>query len=158
MELLKNIISLHKKTLPKDPLYLFKKNKIKSFFLSIINCNWVYCKYDIDNSLIGFAIVFPIQEILILFKIIFLSTFSKSTAKRKKSIYYAKQTGILIYICISGEYQNKGYGSSLIKKFSEKQFKQILLITKPETYKSFYRKLGADKINIFNKCFCRIRL
>ena len=158
MHISENIYLLHKKSLPNDPIHLFKSKKIKCFFKSIYNLNWIKVQSK-NKEIICFVIVFPFFQFILFLYVIFLATFYKSLRTKKKRISKKRlRNGILVYICVEKEFRGNLIGSNIINSFRNDGFKNIFLITKESTYKSFYKKFKNSKINLFGKCFCLLKL
>ena len=158
MDISENIYLLHKKSLPNDPIHLFEPKKIKCFFKSISNLNWIKVQLK-DKEIVSFAIVFPFLQFILFVYVILLATFYKSLRNKKKQLSKNRlQNGILVYICVEKEFRGKLIGSTMLKSFTNEGFKNIFLITKETTYESFYKKFKNSKINIFGKCFCQLKL
>lgn len=159
MNKLDSILAVHKNCLPNDPIYAFRKNKIKSFFKSLLNKGWIKTVTDKNGNIKCFSIVIPLYKILEFMYIIFLASFAKSLSKSYLKINNSnvKRCGLLIYVCVAKEKQNQGFGSNLIRSYSS-DFTNILFLTKKETYEKFYKKMGSNRIKIFNRCLCNLPL
>ena len=160
MNKLESILAVHKNCLPNDPIYAFRKNKIKSFFKSLLNKGWIKIVRDENGNIKCFSIVIPLYKLLEFIYIIILATFAKSLSKSYLKINHSnvKRFGLLIYICVAKEKQNQGFGSNLIMSYSSDFYKNILFITKKDTYEKFYKKMGSKRIKIFNRCLCNLPL
>ena len=132
----KKIVKLHNKCLPKDPLmYISEKKKYKFYDFAKNKCNLYLGSYN--ENLIAFGCFLKLPLI-------------PNNKKRKVNL------SVLLYIFVDKKFQGQSIGKYIINDFLEYS-NFILLVTKENTFRQFYKKFRNSSFALFGRRLVCIR-